>query len=216
MADEEKAAAKEGAEENDEEDYKAIFEGLELGTEATRTGIIDNARKSAYIELKKDVYHILPDGEFLIRSLLQMGISMDKYKTAELGKALKKIYHGTMDVDGGVALAEKEIGEVFAKKALPPEEDFDDGFLGDDICACPFCGGRIRRTKFGYGCSAYKEGCNFGVSRVICGRVISKENVRMLLETGRTSKIKGFISKSGKPFDAVLRLEDKQAKFDFS
>jgi len=213
---EEKAAAKEGAEENDEEDYKAIFEGLELGTEATRTGIIDNARKSGYIELKKDVYHILPDGEFLIRSLLQMGISMDKYKTAELGKALKKIYHGTMDVDGGVELAEKEIGEVFAKKALPPEEDFDDGFLGDDLCACPFCGGRIRRTKFGYGCSGYKEGCNFTVNRVICGRVISKENIRMLLENGKTSKIKGFISKNGKAFDAVLKLEDKTAKFDFN
>ena len=44
--------------ENDEEDYKAIFEGLELGTEATRTGIIDNARKSGYIDLKKDVYTI--------------------------------------------------------------------------------------------------------------------------------------------------------------
>lgn len=212
---EEKAAAKEGAEENDEEDYKAIFEGLELGTEATRTGIIDNARKSGYIELKKDVYHILPDGEFLIRSLLQMGISMDKYKTAELGKALKKIYHGTMDVDGGVRLAEEEIGAVFAKKVLPPEEDFDDGFLGDDLCACPFCGGRIYRTKFGYGCSGYKQGCNFTVNRVICGRVISKENVRLLLEQGRTSKIKGFISKSGKPFDAVLKLEDKMAKFDF-
>lgn len=34
---------------DDTDDYKAIFEGLELGTEATRTGIIDNARKSKYI-----------------------------------------------------------------------------------------------------------------------------------------------------------------------
>ncbi|MEG2118578.1 MAG: DNA topoisomerase, partial [Clostridia bacterium] len=51
---EDKAAENES--ENDDEEYKAIFEGLELGTEATRTGIIDNARKSKYIELKKDVY----------------------------------------------------------------------------------------------------------------------------------------------------------------
>ena len=44
---EEKAkASKENEEENDEEDYKAMFEGLELGTEATRTGIIDNAKKT--------------------------------------------------------------------------------------------------------------------------------------------------------------------------
>ena len=76
---------------NDEEDYRAIFEGLELGTEATRTGIIDNAKKSGYIALKKDVYTILPNGEFLIKSLQKMQISMDKYKTSEMGKVLKRI-----------------------------------------------------------------------------------------------------------------------------
>ena len=54
---EEKSAAKDAAETgedsigaDDAADYRAIFEGLELGTEATRTGIIDNARKSGYIE----------------------------------------------------------------------------------------------------------------------------------------------------------------------
>ncbi len=212
---EEKAAAKDSAEESDEEEYKAIFEGLELGTEATRTGIIDNARKSGYIELKKDVYYILPDGEFLINSLLQMGISMDKYKTSELGKALKRIFRGELSVDGGVKLAEREISEVFARREMPPEEDFDDGFIGDEIGKCPLCGGKIRRTTFGYGCSEYKNGCKFGVSRVICGRVISKRNVEMLITSGKTSKIKGFISKTGKPFDAALRLEQGGAKFDF-
>ncbi|MBQ0125702.1 MAG: DNA topoisomerase III, partial [Clostridiales bacterium] len=85
---------KSAADENDDEDYRAIFEGLELGTEATRTGIIDNARKSKYIDLKKDVYTILPDGEYLIESLGQMQISMDKYKTSEMGKALKSVFHG--------------------------------------------------------------------------------------------------------------------------
>ncbi len=212
---EEKAAAKEGAEENDDEEYRAIFEGLELGTEATRTGIIDNARKSGYIELKKDVYRILPGGEFLIQSLLQMGISMDKYKTSELGKALKQIYRGNMTISGGVALAEREIGEVFCQKESPLEDDWDDGFIGDDICECPFCGGRIRRTTFGYGCSRYKEGCTFTVNRVICGRVISKRNIELLIKEGKTSKIRGFVSKTGKSFDAALRLEDKGAKFDF-
>lgn len=212
---EEKAAAKESETENDEEEYRAVFEGLELGTEATRTGIIDNARKSGYIELKKDVYRILPGGEFLIQSLEQMGISMDKYKTSELGRALKKIYRGEMEIDGGVRLAEAEIREVFCRPPAAPEEDTDDGFLGDDVCACPFCGGRIRRTKFGYGCSRYKEGCRFTINRVICGRVISKANVQLLLTEGKTSKIRGFVSKNGKLFDAALRLEGTDARFDF-
>ena len=213
---EEKAAAKDDAAENDEEEYKAIFEGLELGTEATRTGIIDNARKSGYIELKKDVYYILPDGEFLIQSLGQMGISMDKYKTSALGRALKKIFHGEMEISDGVALAEREIAEVFTQKEMSIELDTDDGFLGDEVGDCPFCGGRIRRVTFGYGCGGYKEGCKFSLRRVICGRVISKSNVQKLLTEGKTAKISGFISKAGKPFDARLVLDGQNAKFDFS
>ncbi|MBQ8862004.1 MAG: DNA topoisomerase III, partial [Clostridia bacterium] len=98
----------ENEQENDEEDYRAIFEGLELGTEATRTGIIDNAKKSGYIALKKDVYTILPGGEFLIEQLSHLGISMDKYKTSELGKALKSVYRGKMSVSESVSLAQEE------------------------------------------------------------------------------------------------------------
>ena len=52
---------------------------------------------------------------------------------------------------------------------------------------------------------------------MICGRVISKENIRLLVTTGRTAKIQGFVSpRTGKTFDAALRLEGTQAKFDFA
>ncbi len=205
-------------EENDEEDYRAIFEGLELGTEATRTGIIDNAIKSGYIALKKDVYTILGGGEHLIESLVRLGISMDKFKTAEMGKALKKVYRGEFTVSDSVDVAKREIEEVFNKKALPIEEDKDDGVIGDIVGKCPLCGGMVRRVSFGYGCGNYKEkGCKFAVNNVICGRTISKSNMELLLSSGRTSKIKGFISKkTGKTFDAALVLRDGKAEFDFS
>ena len=159
---EEKSAAKEaedGLGADDAADYKAIFEGLELGTEATRTGIIDNARKSGYIELKKDVYSILPGGEFLIESLEQMQISMDKYKTSELGQALKKVFRGTMSVRDSVKLAEGEIAKVFATQAdVTPSEDRNTGFFGDVVGVCPLCGKDVRRMRTFYGCSGYKEG----------------------------------------------------------
>ena len=202
---------------DDEEEYKAIFEGLELGTEATRTGIIDNAIKSGYIMLKKDVYTILKDGEHLIESLVRMGINMDKYKTSELGKALKKVFRGEFTIDESVKLAENEIKEVFAKKELPYEKDTDDGFLGDVAGKCPLCQGEIKRTSFGYGCSNYKDGCKFSVNGVICGRVISIANVKKMLETGQTYKIEGFVSqKSGKTFDAKLRIDNGKIVFDFN
>lgn len=226
---EDKAAAKstdqasgdpgtDSAPEDDSEDYRAIFEGLELGTEATRTGIINNARKSKYIQLKKDVYTILPDGEFLIDSLKSMQISMDKYKTSTLGQALKKVYRGDISVDECVLLAEKEISEIFARpEDLPPELDCNSGFYGDTVGKCPLCGRDVVRGKYSYGCKGYKDGCGFKVGINICGRVISVSNIKLLLETGHTAKIQGFISKkSGKSFDASLKLDNGKAVFDFS
>lgn len=211
---EEKANADENA--DDSEDYKAMFEGLELGTEATRTGIIDNAIKSKYIELKKDVYYILPDGEFLIESLSRMGISMDKFKTCELGKALKGVFHGTMTVGESVDLAQKEIREVFDSPLNTSGSPTYTGFYGEKTGVCPLCGGDIIRQKKSYGCSNYKtEGCPFTIWLTICGRVISVNDCKKLTEEGKTDKLDGFVSKNGKPFSAVLKLEEGKAVFEF-
>jgi DNA topoisomerase-3 len=216
QAEKEKDADAETAQENDEEDYRAIFEGLELGTEATRTGIIDNAKKSGYITLKKDVYTILPGGEFLIEQLSHLGISMDKYKTSELGKALKSVYRGKMSVSESVSLAQTEIASVFGKRDVMPETDDDTGFFGDIIGKCPVCGKDVIRGKWSYGCTGYKEGCAFKINCYICKRAISVSNAKLLLETGKTAKIKGFTSKKGTLFDANLKIdEEKKVVFDF-
>ena len=214
-----KAKAKEleqNGEVDDAEDYKAIFEGLELGTEATRTGIIDNARKSGYIELKKDVYSILPGGERLIHSLERLGIQMDKYKTSEMGKALKSVFHGQMSVEDSVLLAEGEIRRIFdegRKNELPPE---DTGALGEIMGPCPKCGRSVIRGNRAYGCMGYKEGCDFKVGLTICSRTIPKTAMQALLAMGKTPKLRGFISKTGRPFDGALVIRDGEAVFDFA
>lgn len=217
-SDTDKAETGEGTDtETDDEDYRAIFEGLELGTEATRTGIIDNARKSGYIQLKKDVYTILPDGEYLIEQLMLMNISMDKYKTSVLGQALKKVYRGDITITDSVRLAEEEISLIFQKKDTPPELDTDTGFYGDIVGVCPVCGKNVVKGKYGYGCLGYKDGCKFKINGVICKRPISIANAKMLLgEQKRTSLIQGFISKNGKEFSARLKLDGDRAVFDFT
>ena len=209
---EEKAAASD----DDEAEYRAIFEGLELGTEATRTGIIENAVKSEYIALKKDVYTILPAGENLITAISRMGISMDKYKTSVLGQALKKVYRGEITVKDSLLIARREIEKVFDKGNEPPQKDTDDGFVGDCVGKCPLCKKDVVRTRFGYGCTGYKDGCRFGISGVILGRVIPKSCVMTLIETGKSPVLDGFVSqKSGKSFSAALKLKDGRAVFDF-
>lgn len=196
--------------ENDDEDYKAIFKGLELGTEATRTGIIENAKKNGYISLKKDVYHIEREGRYLIEQLSALKISMDKYKTSELGQALKKVYRGEINIDQSVDIAKQEINEVFER-----DQTDDIPFYGEQVGTCPVCGKNIIKGKYGYGCTGYKEGCSFKINLQILGALINKTQVQKILSGEKTDQL-SFISKSGKQFYGKLKL-DKENKvvFDF-
>ena len=157
----------------------------------------------------------MPDGEYLIESLTYMGISMDKYKTSLLGQALKKVFKGEMTVENSVNTAKKEIETVFLKTETPFATDTDNGFYGDVIGQCPICKRDVIKGRYGYGCTGYKDGCNFRISGIICKRVISKKSAKMLLENKITDEIQGFISKAGKPFNARLALEDSKTVFKF-
>ena len=214
-----KAKAKEleeSGEVDDADDYKAIFEGLELGTEATRTGIIDNAKKSGYIDLKKDVYTILPGGEFLIESIARLNIVMDKYKTSELGKALKKVFHAEMTIDESVDLAKREIAEVFNDRYNnPPMPKVDTGKLGQIVGECPLCKRNVVRGKYNYGCMGYSDGCTFKMGVNICKRDIPIAEAARLLATGETLLLTDFVSKTGKRFKAKLVLKGGDVGFKF-
>ena len=202
---------------NDLAEYKAMLEGVELGTEATRTGIIDNARNSGYIQLKKDVYTILPGGIYLVESLDRMGIGMDKYKTCEMGKALKQVFRGQASTQDAVALAEREIGAIFKAQREGLGTDSDIGMFGDHIGECPMCGKEIFRGKYGYVCAGYKEGCPFQIKTYICGKTVSISLAKQLIETGETDVLDGFVSqKSGKSFSAKLVMREGRTAFVFA
>lgn len=200
------------SDENDDEDYKAIFKGLELGTEATRTGIIDNAKKSGYISLKKDVYFIENGGKYLIEQLSDMNISMDKYKTSRLGQALKKVYHGEMTIDESVKMAENEIRQVFET-----DKNAGSGFYGDVIGKCPKCGKNIARGRYSYACEDFPDKCDFKINLRILGCPVPKEQAAKLLTNGKTDKMNFTSIKTGKVFSSSLKLdESKKVVFDFT
>lgn len=204
------ASADEGV--SDEEDYRAIFEGLELGTEATRTGIIDNARNSRYIELQKDTYLILPDGEYLIETLTELGIVMDKYKTSQMGQALKKVYRGEMTVEESTGLAEEEILEVFSHREEAMKRMGDTGVEGEILGVCPVCHGEVERGGKAYACK--NPDCTFRVGFHICRKVITPDIVKQLMETGKTPILDGFVSKNNRRFSSALILRDGKVVFD--
>ena len=82
---------------------------------------------------------------------------------------------------------------------------------------CPKCSqGRIIEGRRGFGCSRYREGCEFVVWKEISGKRLTEKQLHALIHKGKTGLIKGFKGRSGRKFDARLRLgEQRQVVFDF-
>ncbi len=84
-----------------------------------------------------------------------------------------------------------------------------------DLGACPRCGNEVVEQERSYGCNGWKNGCAFAIWKSIAGKRISAATARTILKRGRSGTLKGFRSKSGKPFDARLVLKDGEVRLDF-
>lgn len=77
----------------------------------------------------------------------------------------------------------------------------------DPDLKCPVCGAPLRKGKHGWFCSGYSKGCRFLIGDTIAGKKISKATAKQLTKNGETSVMSGFISRSGKAFEARLVLQ---------
>lgn len=201
-----------------EEDYKAMLQGCEIGTVATRAGIIENAQRYEYIRKEKNLFHITEKGKSLIKVLEQLGIELDKTKTVEMGMDLKKVFRKEMTLDAVVEKTKCDIAETIERdRDIVIEGAYSGTQGGNAVGACPMCGGSVLSGKKNYYCSNYKEKeCRLVIWKVIAGKELSDSQVKQLLEKGKTSLIKGFTKKNGGTFDAKLDLSDEgEVKFEF-
>ena len=78
---------------------------------------------------------------------------------------------------------------------------------------CPVCGGQMKKTSFGYGCVNFspddENSCRFSIG-TIAGKTLPVTAVKQLLMDGHTDTLRGFKSKTGKKFDACLKLEKSE------
>ena len=186
------------------EELKAMFEGVELGTEATRSGIIENAVKSSYISLKDNTYKLEPKGKYYVETLQALKIMMSKEKTAELGKSLKKVYRGEMKVEDAVEVAKTEINDVFKENVVlennivPRIYDVDEAHK---LCKCPKCNNIIQITDKGYRCN-----------NSVCGLTLFNDN-KLFEAIGKkmTKKIaKQIFTKGEITFDDLVSKKTNQ------
>ncbi|MEC3020338.1 DNA topoisomerase [Bacillus cereus] len=81
---------------------------------------------------------------------------------------------------------------------------------------CPKCRkGEILDKESFYGCSNYKNGCNFTIPAKIKEKSIPESQIKKLIGKDRTTDfIKGFISEKGE-FTAAICLKDNKLQFKF-
>jgi DNA topoisomerase III len=80
---------------------------------------------------------------------------------------------------------------------------------------CPRCGSDVIEQEKSFGCSGWRSGCKFAIWKTIAGKRISARTAQALLRRGRSQVLKGFKSKSGRAFDARLKLDQGEVRFDF-
>ncbi len=118
-------------------------------------------------------------------------------------------------VKGFQSKAEKKFNAYLVLNPETGEITFDFTSEQEKNLHCPFCNSPMQKMRYSYQCT--NQNCNFQIHSEICRKKLTISQISALLTKGRTSFIKGFKSKAGKPFSAVLYLDknDRQVKFDF-
>ena len=191
---------------SEEEIYKNLLKGLEIGTEATRSGIIDNAIRSNYINLKSSTYHITENGKYLVETIDKLGIDMTVESTAILGSQLKSLYNSEITQNELLHETIDTITEVIKKDTIVEKHEEEIESLG----TCPICSKNIIENKVAYTCE--DKDCRFVIwknSNFVTKfgkKKLTKTNVKNLLSNG-TVHIKGLTSQKGNKYDCNIDLE---------
>lgn len=109
----------------------------------------------------------------------------------------------------------RRTGRAQANPSNPPSGDEPTCFSSVSPGPCPLCGSDIVEQAKAFRCTGQKGECRFSIWKKIAGKTLGIRAVQALLKQGRTAVIKGFKSKAGKPFEARLKVEDGEIRFDF-
>jgi DNA topoisomerase-3 len=192
-----------------------------LGTPATRAGIIEKLIATGFVSRKKakKTVNLIPanTGVSLITVLPEQ--LQSPLLTAEWEHKLKQIERGEYSADtfmSEIALMVNELIKTY-KVIKGAEVLFPSG--RDVIGKCPRCGSDVTESKKGFFCEC--NDCRFGLwkdNKFLTAKKIAltKKMVSELLKNGRYP-VKGIFSeKTGKSYDATLKLSDDGAKTVYS
>ena len=199
-----------GKEVEDAESKKAMAE-CGIGTPATRANIIETLILRDYI--RRDKKSIIPTEKGLaVYEIVKDKKIANAEMTGSWELALAAIEAGKMPSDKFAQGINSYVGTICEELLSLSSEQ-----KSYPVYRCPKCGQQsvgiyAKVAK----CRHENESCGFHVFREVCGILLSEDNIRDLISSGRTPILKGLTSKAGKIFNARLVLgEDYATSFEF-
>ncbi|MFQ8744603.1 MAG: DNA topoisomerase [Bifidobacterium longum] len=217
----------------EDEDLKAALDDDEshsggIGTPATRADVIEKLVRTKYVERKGKQLRSTEQGRSLI------DVVAPRLKDVELTASMERKL-SAVERDGADPMqVEQEFREL--ARRIPDDAQRDkqadrvqtrERKAKESFGPCPRCGEQVVKTGRMWQCSSNKSekqadgtwanvaGCGWKLFPKIAGKTLTDANVRQLL-AGRKLHLKGFVSKTGKNFDADLVADrDRGARFAF-
>ena len=194
----------------EDEELAQAIKDCGIGTPATRASIIETLIAREYmIRLNKQL--IPTEKGLYIYDLLKDKQIADVAMTGQWEKMLAKIEQDEYSAEDFRKGIEDYTGSI-VQELLALEDKFEHSGIG---IPCPKCGkGTMQFYKKVVKCD--NPACDCHVFREKAGKELTNDQLKGLLTEGRTGIIKGFKSKQGNSFDAVVTLNRDTFQTEFS
>ena len=211
-------SAMEGAGRLLDDELREAMTGKGLGTPATRAATIEGLLSEKYLIREGRDLQPTPKAFQLMTLLHGLGINelTRPELTGEWEYKLSQMEKGEISRESFM----KEIAQMtqaIVRRAKEYDEETIPGDYATLKTPCPKCKKVIRENYRRFACTA----CDFSISKTPGSRAFAIEEVEELLEKGEIGPLQGFRSKTGRPFNAILRIvrdEEKagyRLEFDF-
>lgn len=176
-----------------------------IGTAATRADIIERLFQTSLCELKGKFIYPTNKGRDLISTLRKFDLHSPDM-TAKWEMSLKSIEDGKSKTDkemeGFIKYMDEKIQEVIEKS-----EERMKNMSGTIVGICPKCGAKVVQSDYSYVCEGADEGCDFKMSKKICGADITSDMMEAMLKGEQTDYL-DMTFKSGDKGKMALKFDE--------
>lgn len=199
-----------------------ILSGFSIGTPATRADTIKRLKTIGYIKATNKSLTCSNLGKTLVEKFPIQELFNLEY-TGKLEQTLSDIEKEKILKDDflefifeftekSVERIKKSGGIIMDNENIEKTEEREE--TEEILGLCPKCGEPVIENSKVYGCSDWKNGCNFAVwknDRFLASmqKKPTKEMVKALLKDGK-AEVFGLVSKKGNKFDAILSYSENE------